>query len=50
MKKWQKSLILDLILEHLAQIWAPNFFASFTSTSISALLLAIILCNLKENQ
>ena len=34
MKKWQKSLILDSILEHLAQIWAPNFFASFTSTGI----------------
>ena len=33
LQKMTKNLILDPILAHLVQIWGPNFFADFASTS-----------------
>ena len=43
-----KNLILDPILAHLAEIWAPSFFlVSFISTSSKTFSQATMLCNLK---
>ena len=43
-----KNLILDPILTHLAEIWAPSFFlVSFISASSKTLSQAIMLRNLK---
>ena len=47
LRKWQKNLVSGPILAPLAQIWAPKTF--FTSTRRKTLLLAITVCNFKEN-
>ena len=51
-KNDQKKLILEPILDHLAQICPPPqkiFFEGFTFSRYYTLLQAIIVCNFKEN-
>ena len=47
--KLTKNQMLGPILGRLVQIWAPNFFLSFTSTSNYTLFQAIILSNWKDD-
>ena len=50
LEKWQKNLILGLILVHFGPNLVPQFFfRGFTSTGCYTLLQAIIVCNFKEN-